>query len=121
MASCPICNDLNHKDGGDNDWPWVGEFLDIRQLQTSAQNGCFTCSLLHDGLVYCVPKLLEFEGVPIRIGEGAIHSERLRPFLVVNVGLGWEYGAVVEFFRLTGTYFSISDLLFAKYSGVCND
>ena len=59
--------------------------------------------------------------MPIRIGEGATHSERLRPFLAVSVGLGWEYGAEVEFFRSAGTYFSISDLLFAKYSGVCND
>ncbi len=104
MPRCRICNDLYERDEEGNAWPGVGEILDLRTLEKSAQNGCFTCSLLREGIIHCVPKSVQMEHVLFRIGEGGVHSERLRPFLSINVGIGAEYGAEVEFFRSVGMY-----------------
>lgn len=103
MPRCRICNDLPENDEGE-DWPWLGEMLDLRTLRDAGQNGCFICLLLLDSILHCIPEPLRLKPVWFRIGEGDMRRMGTRPFLSVNVMIGEEHEIGVKFFHLASIY-----------------
>jgi hypothetical protein len=90
MFDCQTC--FNRED----DDPFLS--FSLVDLQTSARNGCFTCSLLEEGIYHCLPDMKSSEKSVYRWK----YRTDLTQSILIQLSLEEDVKYSIEFFALPG-------------------